>query len=76
VSFTHHGYTHLELAQTESGKWTWVCESCDWDGRHGKHSVVIESNSPLELLIEAYHEHVAQSHKRTRQDFEGWSNGL
>jgi len=76
MSFNHHGYTHLELAETPWGGWTWICESCGGDGTRGKNQMVIEPNSALELLIDAFHGHVADSHARTHADFEGWPNGL
>lgn len=76
MSFTNNAYTHLKLAQNEHGRWTWLCESCGGDGERGKYAVTIEPDSPLSYLVEAFHAHVLGSHERTRQDFEGWPNGL
>lgn len=78
MSFSWNAYTHLELAETDEGEWTWICESCGENGTGGRHAVLVDPDQPgaLRTLADAFYAHIYHSHKRTAEDFIDWPNGL
>jgi hypothetical protein len=83
MSFSHNPYLHAEIIYREEARdyegwpgqsrhyeagWAWYCHSCG-----GESKKAWDENTPFGVFMVEFRDHIANSHKRTPEDFEGWS---
>jgi hypothetical protein len=68
MSFARNPYKAVTLETNDGSLCRWECDSCGGTGQW--YSLA----GPLWKIIADFRDHVRDSHKRTPEDFRGWSS--
>lgn len=72
MSFDYNPYEHIEVIKRTEDTVAINCSSCG--GERPKHFMPgLPMDTPIAELFAIMAEHIATSHKRSREDFASWS---